>query len=464
MASARMQRWALILSGFEYTIEYVKGQHNEADAISRMPQQNFENNNTEFTYVNFVESGTCVKMSFKDIARETRRDPILSKVVECVLDGTLCNLKDDKFTPFIDKYIQLGVEYGCLMWGYRTIIPEKLKNKVLNELHASHLGIVKTKSLARSYLWWPGLDKDIEHLVRNCLPCQKLQPSPEKSNLMPWTPSASVWSRIHIDYAGPIKNFYFLIVVDSHSKFVEVFKTKEITTSFTITKLREMFSRYGLVDTIVSDNGRQFTSEEFQRFLLLNGINHKLTAPGHPSTNGQAENFVKTFKKSILANLEEKSNANLDQVLCRFLMDYRNMTHCSTGETPAKIFFGRKLKTRFSNLKPPTTIEKIIESQHNNVRNHKGNRREIFHKGQQVMVRDYRNPNKASWTQAIVDQQLGPQSYSCVLVHNRHIIKRHLDQIRSQQVQQQQQQPDSHTRRELRPREGGRVVKAINST
>lgn len=56
MASARMQRWALILSGFEYTIEYVKGQHNEADAISRMPQQNFENNNTEFTYVNFVES------------------------------------------------------------------------------------------------------------------------------------------------------------------------------------------------------------------------------------------------------------------------------------------------------------------------------------------------------------------------------------------------------------------------
>ena len=90
-----------------------------------------------------------------------------------------------------------------------------------------------------------------------------------------------------------------------------------------------MFSRYGLVDTIVSDNGRQFTSHDFQEFLLLNGINHILTAPGHPSTNGQAENFVKTFKKSILANLDQNKDANLDQILCRFLMDYRNMTHCS---------------------------------------------------------------------------------------------------------------------------------------
>lgn len=120
-----------------------------------------------------------------------------------------------------------------------------------------------------------------------------------------------------------------------------------MTTNFTIVKLREMFSRYGLVDTLVSDNVPQFTSHEFRKFLSLNGIKHILTAPGHPSTNGQAENFVKTFKKSVLANLDQNTNSNLDQILCRFLMDYRNMAHCSTGESPAKIFFGRTLKTRF---------------------------------------------------------------------------------------------------------------------
>lgn len=486
MASARMQRWALILSGFNYTIEYVKGIKNEADSISRMPQKEFQSDNVENSYINFIEANEAgFKIDFKDISRETRRDPILSRVVDCISNGTLNNIAGANFTPFREKYTQLTVEYGCILWGYRTIIPDKLKEKVLNELHRSHLGIVKTKALARSYIWWPGLDKDIENLIKNCLPCQKLQSSPEKSSLIPWVPNDSVWSRIHIDFAGPIRNFYFLIVIDSFSKFVEVFKTKDMTTAFTVSRLRELFSRYGIVDTLVSDNGTQFTSHDFETFLSLNGIKHILTAPGHPSTNGQAENFVKTFKKSIYANLEQNKDANLDQILYRFLMDYRNMTHCSTGECPAKIFFGRKLKTRFSLLKPPTTTEKIINAQENNVRNHKGNRNIQFTEGQKVMVRDYRNPNKSSWAQAKIKQQLGPQSYSCILSHNNYIIKRHLDQIRGQQQKQQQivdlQAPTtntlssdgpqqmqttediSHTRRELRPREGGRVVRKPDS-
>ncbi|XP_053960618.1 uncharacterized protein LOC128864883 [Anastrepha ludens] len=140
---------------------------------------------------------------------------------------------------------------------------------------------------------------------------------------------------------------------------------------------------------------------------------------------------------------------------------------------------GLKLNIK-NNLKPPTTKEKIIESQHNNINNHKGNRHETFQKGQNVMVRDYRNPNKPSWTQAVVEQQLGPQSYSCTLAHNKHSIKRHLDQIRNQQIQQHVEtnmqmisdnntaltvvneiptmEDFSRTRRELRPREGATAL------
>lgn len=480
MASARMQRWALILSGFNYTIEYVKGCKNEADSISRLPHINFESNHSESSYINFIESQRDFPVDFKDICRETRRDPILSKVAASILDGTLVNLKDPIFSTFREKYIELTVEYGCVLWGYRTVIPQKLKSKILEALHSSHLGIVKTKALARSYVWWPGIDKDIESLIKNCVPCQKLQPSPEKGILIPWEPCGSVWKRIHVDFAGPIKNFHFLVVIDSYSKFVEVFKTKDITSSFTIRKLRELFCRYGLVDTLVSDNGSQFTSSEFQTFLSLNGIKHSLTAPGHPSTNGQAENFVKTLKKSIYANLDGNRDANIDQILCRFLMDYRNMIHCSTGESPAKIFFGRELKTRFSNLKPPTIKEKLKLSQEKNIIHHKGKRNATFHEGQKVMVRDYRNPNKPSWTQATITQQLGPQSYSCTLSHNNNNIKRHLDQIRGSSVQQLSNditipsnnndnnaivtppsitEDTSQTTRNLRPRAGGKVVK-----
>lgn len=82
-----------------------------------------------------------------------------------------------------------------------------------------------------------------------------------------------------------------------------------------IAKLREHFCRYGLVDTLVSDNGRQFTSAKFQEFHTQNCIVHILTAPGNPSTNGRAENFVKTIKKSIIANINKNKEINLDLVL-----------------------------------------------------------------------------------------------------------------------------------------------------
>lgn len=308
MAAARMQRWAFILSGFDYNIQYIKGSSNPADHLSRIPQENskehtFEANSAN--YVNYVESQNELQLSFKDIARETRRDPILSKLSDAIHNGTVKQLTGKEFEPYKSKAIELSVEYECVLWGYRTIIPSKLRSNVLIDLHKSHLRIVKTKQLARSYVWWPKIDDEIVKIIHSCLPCLELQSNPEKSPLFPWTPADAIWSRIHIDYAGPINNFHFLVVIDSYSKWVEVFKTKDTNSHFTISKLRELFCRYGLVDTLVSDNGTQFTSHEFQHFIKMNKINHILTAPGKPSTNGQAENFVKTVKKSLYANIKE---------------------------------------------------------------------------------------------------------------------------------------------------------------
>lgn len=91
-----------------------------------------------------------------------------------------------------------------------------------------------------------------------------------------------------------------------------------MTTAFVIGRLRETISRYGLVDILVSDNGRQFISSEFQNCLSIHGINHILTAPGYYSTNDQAENFIKTFKKSILASSNQNNDASLDQILSQY--------------------------------------------------------------------------------------------------------------------------------------------------
>lgn len=152
MAAARIQRWAFILSGFNYSIEYVKGKNNDADNLSRLLQ--FENESTinENSYINFVEKENPLQLNFKSISIETRRDPLLSKLSEAISNGTVKEIKIPNLDCFKNKTLELTVEYDCILWGYRTVIPQKLRPFVLNELHASHLGIVKTKALARSYV------------------------------------------------------------------------------------------------------------------------------------------------------------------------------------------------------------------------------------------------------------------------------------------------------------------------
>ena len=123
-----------------------------------------------------------------------------------------------------------------------------------------------------------------------------------KYPLHPWEFPSNPWSRLHIDYAGPMDGHMFLIVIDSYSKWLEVIKTNGCTAAVTISKLRQLFSTHGLPDIIVSDNASNFVSTEFFEFLKSNGIRHVTSAPYHPATNGLAENAVKhssTLSKSV---------------------------------------------------------------------------------------------------------------------------------------------------------------------
>ena len=134
----------------------------------------------------------------------------------------------------------------------------------------------------------------------------------------------------------------FLIVVDSHSKWFEVEMMPSITIEATIANLRDMFARYGIPQQLVSDNGSQFTSEEFCKFMKANGIKHTLVAPYHPRSNGQAERFVQTFKQFFKA----EDSDSIMQSLARFLFSYRTTPNITTGQTPAKLFLNHRLRTR----------------------------------------------------------------------------------------------------------------------
>lgn len=122
------------------------------------------------------------------------------------------------------------------MWGIRIIIPGHSQRAIIEELHSGHLGVVKIKSLARSYVWWPQIDMQIEECTKQCSTCQGCA-KPTSTNV-----ATSMES--HIDFAGPFEGLAYMVLVDAYLKWHEVFIMKSITSERTV--LRSVFARYGL--------------------------------------------------------------------------------------------------------------------------------------------------------------------------------------------------------------------------
>lgn len=104
------------------------------------------------------------------------------------------------------------------MLGMRVVVPKTLRILLLAELHQGYQGIVRIKELARSYVWWPSLDSDIERQVKSCQACQEQHNVAPKAPLHPWAWPTPPWQRLHVDFAGPFRGVTFLVVIDAHSK------------------------------------------------------------------------------------------------------------------------------------------------------------------------------------------------------------------------------------------------------
>ena len=185
----------------------------------------------------------------------TKRDPILSQVLRFLLEEWPTKNNSEELNPYFTKRSELSVEDGCVLWVTRVVVPPQGRSKILSEPHEAHPGELRMKALARSYVWWPGMDQEIVKRVKGCDKCQSNQSAPTEAPLHPWEWPGLPWLRIHIDYAGPYKGEMFLVGLDAYSKWLEVHRMKSITSTATIEKLREMSATHGLPATLVSDNG-----------------------------------------------------------------------------------------------------------------------------------------------------------------------------------------------------------------
>ena len=423
LVSNRIKKWCLLLKAYDYKISHIPGKKNViADFLSRKAINTMisSEEKSEEGEIMFIEDNrTTVKADC--IASETKKDKILKQILEYTKEGW-CNEPPENLIPYYIRRYEITIEQDILLWGERVIIPESLREILLKDLHAEHMGIVRTKQFARLYLWWPKLDSEIEEMVKMCEACQINSKNPKSNNPGTWSWPAGPWKRLHLDFAGPDEGGHmYLVIVDAYSKFLDIFVMNKADASNTIERLRRVFSIFGLPEHIVSDNGSQFTSEEFKEFLDKNDIQHTKTPTNHPATNGLAERYVgfmkETFKKI------GKTNESLQSKIDRFLLTYR-ATPTKLGKSPAELLTNRQPRTRFNALRFTKTKQQVKVFQDNM------NFKPSFEVEDTVFAKSF--GRGAKWVPGIIIEIISPKSY---MVQIKDVIwKRHEDQLKHRKI------------------------------
>lgn len=426
--SPRMLRWSLKLSAYDYDIKYRPGKLlGNADALSRWTVNqtavNIEEPVREVLLLEDQPEGWNLDAS--KISRETKKDILLQKVLFHVLHGWPRSNSDPSLQPFWNRREALSHSKGCLLWCNRVIVPTSLQSEVLRLLHAPHAGIVQTKAYARGYVWWPGMDRQIEAFVSECEQCQSVRNNPPREP-QTWITPGKPWSRLHLDFAGPFQGKTFLVLIDSYSKWFEAEIMPSMSSEAVIASLRKIFASQGLPDILVTDNGRNFTSREFNSFLKNNGIKHLYSPPYHPASNGQIERAIQTFKNK-LKKISDESRP-WSEKLPKTLYALRTVPNSCTNKTPAEMLNGRRYRTAISSLHPETapadTEEQLEAAAHRTPSR-------TFVVDQPVLARMYGPGEK--WQRATVEMVEGPSAY-VVRTEDGELHRRHVDQLISRAV------------------------------
>jgi transposase InsO family protein len=293
------------------------------------------------------------------------------------------------------------------------------------------------KAIAREHVYWPGLNSEIERLVRLCEACQEAAKKSPKSPLHPWEIPSEVFERIHTDFAGPCSDgSTYLLIVDSYSKWPEVFKMPNMSAAATVICMRSFVHRFGIPKEIVSDNGTQFRSAEFAQFCQEFGIKQTFIPPFHPQSNGQAERFVDTFKRSMKKCKEEGTDW-----VQKMLFAYRTTPNSAlNGRSPDELFLGRNLRTKLSLVHPEQQDKKVSFSDQprkeytrkmaNQFDAKHGTKFVKFFNGESVFLLNYRF-GKTHWLPGkIIEQVKNSPTYRVEVPSLGRTVHRHANQLR----------------------------------
>ena len=250
----------------------------------------------------------------------------------------------------------------------QVVVPKELRIHVMGLAHESmmggHLGVKKTMDKIQASFYWPGIHGDITRYCRSCDVCQKTLSKGKvtKVLLMKMPLIDTPFKRVAVDIVGPIHpmpdrhNRYILTIVDYATRYPEAIPLKSVTTVEVAEAMVDMFSRLGVPEEILSDQGAQFMSEVMQEVSRMLSVKRLVSTPYHPICNGLCEKFNGTLKRMLKRLCENKPKV-WDRYVNAALFAYREAPQESTGFAPFELLYGRTVRGPVQILKQLWTEE-----------------------------------------------------------------------------------------------------------
>ncbi|CAG2198053.1 unnamed protein product [Mytilus edulis] len=308
---------------YNYQIKYLPGKQNIADALSRLVAINkteFKERNVAEEFVRFcAQEGTPKALTTKEIEKEAKVDTELSEVRNSLQQAKWNQSVMSAYYPVKNELSVIGY---LVMRGRRIIIPKTLQAKCLQLAHEGHLEIVGTIQMLRSKVWWPNMDKDVEKYVKSCHGCQITSQFSHPEPLEPIKLPTGPWQYLAIDLLGPLPSGHFVfVVIDYYSRYYEIDITKDTSSEKMIDSLENMLLRHGLPLSIRSDNGPEFTSKLFKRYLEDIDVKHVRNTPLYPAANGEVERQNRSLMKRI--RIAQADAMDWKRELRKYIMEFK---------------------------------------------------------------------------------------------------------------------------------------------
>ena len=351
----RIERWILYLQQFDFELKYCPGKKNGADYLSRHAlstiTKDVKVSEARKLVVHSIIQDTIPKaLTLTEVQEETSKDEELTALIPYILSGKSEDCKkDSKTRDFNQIFQELSYIDGIVLRGSQIVIPMQLRNRVVDICHEGHLGIVKTKQLLRSKVWFPGIDRRVESRVADCLLCQA-SVNQFKRNPLQMTPTPQgPWQEVSADFCGPFPTGETLLVVlDAYSRYPEVEIIPSTSAKSVLPAFEKIFATHGIPEVVKTDNGPPFQSKDFKHFAQERGFVHRRVTPAWPEANGQVENFMKSVGK--VAKIAHASGKDWKREMYVFLSNYRATPHPSTGKSPYNLSMNRLVRTKLPSM------------------------------------------------------------------------------------------------------------------